>query len=81
MDDQRTAAIERLEAKRDFWMHFFIYLAVNTLLVIIWAVTSRGFFWPIFPMAGWLIGLGAHALETFRRPIGEDAIRREMEKM
>lgn len=79
--DRRNAAIARLEEKREFWTHLFIYLAVNTLLVVIWATTSQGsHFWPMWSMLGWGIGVGAHAIETFRRPIGEDAIRREMEK-
>lgn len=83
MDEQehRQAAIDRLKAKRDFWSHLFIYVAVNTLLVVVWAVTnSDSYFWPVWPIAGWGIGIAAHAWETFRRPISEDAIRREMEK-
>jgi hypothetical protein len=79
--DLRKAAVERLEAKREFWGHVFVYLAVNVLLVLIWATTNNaGYFWPVWPIAGWGIGLAVHAFETFRRPIGEDAIRREMER-
>jgi hypothetical protein len=29
-----------------------MYVAVNTFLVLIWAVTDAGFFWPIFPILG-----------------------------
>ena len=73
VDEQarREAAVKRLEARRDFWNHLFIYLAVTN---------GGGYFWPIWPMAGWGIGVLAHAWETFRRPIGEEAIRREMER-
>lgn len=79
--DLRKAAVARLEAKREFWGHLFVYLAVNALLVVIWVTTSGdGYFWPVWPIAGWGIGLAVHAFETFRRPIGEDAIRREMER-
>jgi hypothetical protein len=77
----REAAIARLKAKRDFWMHLFIYVAVNTFLVVVWVVNGAdGHFWPIWSMAGWAIGLGAHAIETFAKPIREEAIRREIEK-
>lgn len=79
--ERREAAIARLEARREFWMHLFIYVAVNALLVMTWAISGRGYFWPIWPLAGWGIGLGAHAIEVFRRPLGEDRIRREMEKL
>lgn len=79
--DLRKAAIARLEAKREFWGHVFVYIAVNALLIVVWVTTNNGgYFWPIWPIAGWGIGLVVHAFETFRRPIDESAIRREMEK-
>lgn len=85
MDDaeRREAAIKRLETKREFITHLIAYVVVNGFLVVVWAVTSGpdGYFWPIWPLAGWAIGLLLHAYETFRRPIGETAIQREMEKM
>lgn len=83
MDEQqrREAAVRRLESRREFWTHLFVYVAVNSLLVVIWAITnSGGYFWPVWPIAGWAIGLAVHAWETFRRPISEQAIRREMDK-
>jgi hypothetical protein len=36
------AAKKRVEEKKGFRSHFIIYLCVNALLVIIWAVTGRG---------------------------------------
>ncbi len=33
------------------------YLAVMTLLVAIWALTGAGYFWPVWPVLGWGIGL------------------------
>ena len=29
------------------------YLAVSALLVLIWALTGAGYFWPIWPILGW----------------------------
>jgi len=80
MDDaRRQEAISRLKQKREFWTHLFVYFAVNTLLVVVWLTTDvGGYFWPIWPIAGWGIGVTMHAFETFRRPIGEEAIEREM---
>jgi adenylate cyclase len=75
------AAIERIEAKRAFGRHARIYCAVNLLLIAIWAITSRGYFWPIWPMLGWGVGLGVSYWNTFlRRPISDDDIRRELER-
>ncbi len=48
----RDRAVKRLKKRRDFAAHLLIYTMVNTFIVIIWAVTTRGFFWPIFPRRG-----------------------------
>jgi 2TM domain/Adenylate and Guanylate cyclase catalytic domain len=75
------AAIERIEAKRAFGRHLTIYVAVNLLLVAIWAITSRRYFWPIWPILGWGVGLGLNYRNVFlTRPISDDEIRRELEK-
>jgi Domain of unknown function (DUF1707)/2TM domain len=33
------------------------FLAVNLLLIVIWAATGAGYFWPIWPLLGWGLGL------------------------
>ena len=83
MDEQerRDAAVKRLKAKREFWQHVVIYVLVNSLLVVIWAVTNEGtYFWPMWPLLGWGIGLAMHAWDTFQKPISDEAVRKEMEK-
>jgi hypothetical protein len=77
----RQQAISRVRKKRDFRAHVRVYVAVNLILVGIWAV-SGGIFWPIFPMLGWGIGVAANAWSVYgRRPINDEEIRREMERM
>ncbi len=80
-EDQRQRAIRRIQAKRGFWAHFTIYLAVNALLVLIWAMTSGAYFWPIWPMLGWGIGVAAHAVSVYIRPseISDAQIDRELQ--
>jgi hypothetical protein len=81
--DLREQALQRLKRKRDFKSHVFIYVAVNAMLVVIWAITSGGgLFWPIFPILGWGIGVAANAWDVYgRRPITEDEIRRETDRL
>jgi hypothetical protein len=45
------------------------YVAVNLMLIVIWAVTGAGYFWPIWPLLGWGIGLvtGMRAIGPCRR--------------
>jgi hypothetical protein len=77
----RKEAVARINKKHEFASHLVVYLMVNLLLVAIWATTGAGFFWPVFPLMGWGIGLVAHAWETFRRPPSEQQIEREMERL
>ena len=80
-DERRAAAIERLTNKRDFRNHLFIYLAVNTMLVVIWAASGAGYFWPIWVIAGWGIGIAAHAWQVYgERPISEAEVVEEMHR-
>lgn len=42
-------------------IHLIVYLLVNVMLIGIWAASGAGYFWPIWPIMGWGIGVGAHA--------------------
>ena len=78
----RKLAVSRLRKKRDFRTHVVIYVIVNAMLVGIWAATGAGFFWPIFPILGWGIGVGANAWDVYgRKPITEDEVQRETERL
>lgn len=78
----RSQAIERLKKRSEFWSHLAAYVLINALIVTVWfAVADGGFFWPIFPLAGWGIGLFFHAMDVFRRPFTDERIRREMNRL
>ena len=76
----RERAVRQLKKRRDFYGHILIYVLVNAFLVVIWAVTdAHGFFWPVFPIGGWGIGVLMNAWDVFWRPeISEEDIQREM---
>jgi len=79
-DERREAAVKRVKAKRDFRNHLAAYVIVNAMLVVVWAMSGAGYFWPVWVMAGWGIGLAFNAWAVyFEKPITEDQIRREME--
>ena len=83
MDDseRREAALKRVKAKRDFRNHVAVYVVVNLMLVAIWALSGQGYFWPVWPILGWGVGLALHGWTVFyEKPISEEEIRREMDK-
>ncbi len=65
MEHVEGRAQTRSEAKSDFYRHLAVYIAVNLLLVVINLVTSPDYFWAIWPLLGWGIGVGIHAMQTF----------------
>ena len=46
-------AKRRVKAKRDFWGHFGTWAAINIILIIIWALTDRGYPWFVWPLGIW----------------------------
>ena len=80
--DARERALKRLKKRRDFTGHLLVYVLVNSFLVAVWAVTSAGFFWPMFPMVGWGIGVVMQAWELWHgEEVTEAQIAREMKRV
>jgi hypothetical protein len=78
----RDRAVELLRKKSEFRAHLLAYVLVNAFLVSIWAVTGAGFFWPVFPIMGWAIGVAFNAWDVYRRQVPtEEQVRREMESL
>ncbi len=79
--DPRTAALERIRARRSFWQDVVAYIVVNGFLVAVWAITGGGYFWPIWVIAAWGVGLVLHGWTVFfQKPITEADIQHEMER-
>jgi len=78
----RAAAIRRIKKKSEFKAHLFAYVVVNGFLVALWAVTGAGYFWPIFPILGWGIGVAFNAWDVYWRTVPtEQRIQREMDRL
>jgi hypothetical protein len=76
--DARSATIVRIRRRRALVTHAAVFAVVELALVLIWALTSRDYFWPAWPLLGWGLALGIHAavVLTFR-PLTEAAVERE----
>jgi hypothetical protein len=77
----RQQAIKRLQDKRVVMAHVLAYCSVNLLLIAIWYTTSSGFFWPVFPVFGWGIGLAFHVWDVLWPAAGERRIQEEMDRL
>ena len=78
----RELALDRLKKQADFKLHAMIYLLVNGFLVVIWWMTGAPFFWPIFPIFGWGIGVAANWWDAYLRAVPtEGEILAEMTRL
>jgi hypothetical protein len=79
----RRLAERRADVKLGFRTHFMAYLLVNTGLVVINLVTSPGYFWAIWPIMGWGLGLAAHfvAVYHFGGDVRERAVEAELRRL
>jgi len=80
-EELRARAVKQIKKKRDLAAHIFVYVLVNAFLVLIWAVTGAGFFWPVFVMAAWGIGVIMNIWDVYRAEPTEAEVRREMERL
>jgi ABC-type phosphate transport system auxiliary subunit len=46
--------------KRARAAHVRAYLLVSLGLVALWALSGAGYFWPVWPIMGWGIGVVSH---------------------
>lgn len=76
----RDEVRKRLKKRRDLRGHVLVYLLVNAALVVIWMITdSGGFFWPIFPIVFWGIGVVMNGWDVYvSSDITEEDVDREI---
>jgi len=82
----REQALRRVKKRRDFNTHLVVYLLVNIVVWLIWAVigvTSHSWWpWSVFLTLAWGIGLAMNAWDVFcRKPITEDELQREIKHL
>ena len=81
-EELRTAALKRIQEKREFASHVLTYVVINALIVTVWAFAAGGgFFWPMFPMLGWGVGLILHGVKVYQGEPSESEIQREMARL
>ena len=81
-DDLRRLAIDQLRKKRGLQAHVIAYVSVNLLLVAIWYFTGAHFFWPVFPIFGWGIGVLFNIWDVYMpERMTEERIQREIQRL
>ena len=77
-------AKRRVKEKKEFWGHLGIWVAINVMLIVIWALTDvTGYPWFLWPLCIWGVFVLYHYLRVFifERKGDREAIEKEAEKI
>ena len=80
----RAEARKKLEELKEFRIHLTVYWVIMTFLVVIWLVSGGwgSYFWPIWPMLGWGVGLALHGFSLrWDQPLSEEQIDAEARRL
>ncbi|MFN0090824.1 MAG: 2TM domain-containing protein [Acidimicrobiales bacterium] len=76
---ERSLAIKQIQRRRKVVGDAVAYVAINAFLVVVWAMTGRGYFWPGWVLSGWGLMLLLDVWNAYyRRPITQEDIEREL---
>ena len=87
VEQLREFALKQIKKKREFVNTAIAFVVVNLMMVAIWYLTSPNeYFWPIWVIFGWGIGLIFQFIDAYvrpmsPRPITEAEIDAEMSKL
>jgi hypothetical protein len=87
MQSPTDTQLHELARKRvEFRTHLIVYCVINSVLWALWFITGKGYPWPVWPLAGWGVGLFFHYMFDYRpsRLLSEEEeykkLKREMEQ-
>ena len=76
-------ARQKVREKKRFYRDLTTYLIVNAVLVVVWALSGRGYPWFLWPLGIWGAFVLGHGLRIFVFGNGSDQqeIEKEVEKI
>ena len=63
--EEYLIAKKKVENLKGFYIHLTVYITVNILLFATNYLTYDGYWWFIFPLLGWGIGITIHGVTTY----------------
>ncbi len=82
--DLRAHAVARLRARQGDWWQLGGSVVAALVMVVIWALTGMGYFWPVWPIAFIVLALILGAVRTWgpgSSGLSESQIQDEMRKL
>ena len=71
----------QIQRWRDFGSQVFAFAIGNIAFMVIWAAQGKGFFWPMYPLLVWGLGLSAqHFNVVIHGQITDEEVRRKLNR-
>lgn len=81
ISSDRDEAIRRLTAKHHLQQSGVSFVGVSIVLVVIWAISGGGQFWPVFPILAFAFAFATQAVAVYtHKGITEADIQKEMQR-
>jgi len=65
-EERYYQAQKRVKEIREFYEHLTVYLLCNPIVVVVNLMTSPGYLWCIWSVAGWGFAVVMHGMKVFR---------------
>jgi Domain of unknown function (DUF1707)/2TM domain len=65
----RPPGLRRAAAKANLLRSILWFGLISIVLLVVWAMSGRGYFWPVWPILGFIIAIGWQAI-TVWSPLG-----------
>ena len=74
----RPPGPRRAAAKANLLRFLLWYGLLTVVLIVVWAASGRGYFWPVWPILGFMLALGWQAIAAWSKlgPAEDDQSRR-----
>ena len=73
-------ARQRVKRRRKFYSHVITWVVMSVFFILLNLATSD-YFWAIFPILGWGIGVAFHGIQIFTNEWEDSEIDREYERL
>jgi uncharacterized RDD family membrane protein YckC len=79
ISSDRDEAIRRLTARHHLQQSGISFLGLTVVLIVIWAVSGAGEFWPVFPILAFAFAFASQAVAVYtHKGITEQDIQKEL---
>jgi len=79
--EERPRILRPQRATFALGIHEGVSAALFLFFVAVWALSSRGYFWPVWPLLGLALPLGIHAIVVVARRSGSGELARRIETL